>query len=223
MVIQYFLDFLCLFSHPVVGGDILPKTEKALYQIIYINGPSSSGKSTLIKQLQHTLKDPYLHVGIDQLINMMPEKVNDWTGGEASHGFSWKAATDIDGKPMQLLQIGPFAKKVSETLKQIVQLMAESGYFIIIDDIAFGKEGVDAWREALRGYQVIYIGIHTPLPVLEERERARGDRMIGSARAQFLSVHRGVSYDLEFDTSKVSVNQIVKSIGQKVYPSVHTQ
>lgn len=43
-------------------------------QIIYLNGPSSSGKTTLAKALQHAFDDPFLHVGIDKIIGWMPEK-----------------------------------------------------------------------------------------------------------------------------------------------------
>lgn len=50
-------------------------------QIIYLNAPSSSGKTTLARALQHAFDDLFLHVGIDKIIGWMPEKVNDWTGG----------------------------------------------------------------------------------------------------------------------------------------------
>ena len=52
-------------------------------QIIYLNEPSSSGKTTLAKALQHTFDEPFLHIGIDKIIGWMPEKVNDWIGGKA--------------------------------------------------------------------------------------------------------------------------------------------
>mgnify|MGYP003342011459 CR=1 FL=1 len=56
------------------------------YQIIYLNGPSSSGKTSLVKALQDKLSQPFLHVGVDKIIGMMPAKLNDWTGGEAPEG-----------------------------------------------------------------------------------------------------------------------------------------
>jgi len=37
-------------------------------QIIYLNGPSSSGKTTLAKALQDVFEEPFLHVGIDKII-----------------------------------------------------------------------------------------------------------------------------------------------------------
>lgn len=49
-------------------------------QIIYLNGPSSSGKTTLAKALQHAFEKPFLHVGIGKIIGWIPEKINDWTG-----------------------------------------------------------------------------------------------------------------------------------------------
>lgn len=42
-------------------------------QIIYLNGPSSSGKTTLAKALQHAFEEPFLHVGIDKIIGWMPD------------------------------------------------------------------------------------------------------------------------------------------------------
>jgi chloramphenicol 3-O phosphotransferase len=81
-------------------------------QIIYLNGPSSSGKTTLAKALQHAFDDLFLHVSIDKIISWMPEKVNDWTGdGETSLGYSWKKSTDASGHLIQELQIGPMLIK----------------------------------------------------------------------------------------------------------------
>lgn len=56
-------------------------TMNTKYKIIYINGPSSSGKTTLAQLLQQELDPPFLHIGIDRVIGMMPDKLNDWEGG----------------------------------------------------------------------------------------------------------------------------------------------
>jgi chloramphenicol 3-O phosphotransferase len=61
---------------------------KPAFQIIYLNGPSSSGKTTLAKALQEEFEQPFLHIGIDRVIGMMPVKLNNWDGGEALQGFS---------------------------------------------------------------------------------------------------------------------------------------
>jgi chloramphenicol 3-O phosphotransferase len=44
------------------------KTESV--QIIYLNGPSSSGKTTLAKVFQQVFEEPFLHAGIDKIIGL---------------------------------------------------------------------------------------------------------------------------------------------------------
>jgi chloramphenicol 3-O-phosphotransferase len=67
-------------------------------QIIYSNGPSSVGKTTLAKALQQKLGQPFLHIGIDKVIEMMPDKLNNWEGGAAPLGFSWKGLCCFVGR-----------------------------------------------------------------------------------------------------------------------------
>lgn len=188
----------------------------AKYRIIYLNGPSSSGKTTLAHLLQQELDIPFLHIGIDRVIEMMPDKLNDWEGGSAPLGFSWKNIIDETGHTVHEIQLGPFARKMSDSLKEIVLTLARLDHYIIIDDLASGKPEVDKWRSALKDYNVIWIGIHTPLPILEQREKQRGNRMIGSARAQYYQVHKDVVYDLEFDTSKDISEKIVQDIKERL-------
>jgi len=171
-------------------------------KIIYLNGPSSSGKTTLAKFLQNSFSEPYLHVSIDKIIGFMPAKINNWEGGDSPLGFSWKEDTDPAGHPVYHIQAGPFAKKIVRTLKDIAILLASQGYNLVIDDVAFGADQVEEWKEALKDFTVLYVGVVTPLDILEERERNRGNRQIGSARAQYNQVHENVSYDLEINTHK---------------------
>jgi chloramphenicol 3-O phosphotransferase len=205
-----------LYGEAADNQDISLKSMKTQYQIIYLNGPSSSGKTTLAKALQQELDQPFLHIGIDRIIGMMPAKMNNWEGELVPDGFSWKASLDEMGYPIYEMQMGPFAQKISDTLKEIVLTMAKMDHYIIIDDVAFGKEDVDKWRAILSDYKVLWIGIHTPLPLLEERERQRGNRILGSARAQYYQVHSGVTYDLDFDTSKDSLKKISQEIKEKL-------
>lgn len=130
----------------------------------------------------------------------MPEKLNDWDGGEAPLGFSWKKSVDASGNLTQELQMGPYAERVAKTFQEVVLLLANMGHHLIIDDVAFGKKQVDEWKKLLKDFSVLWIGVNAPLPILEEREKVRKNRMVGSARGQFHKVHAHVTYDLEIDT-----------------------
>ena len=185
------------------------------YQIIYLNGPSSVGKTTLAKALQEVLDPPFLHIGIDKIIGMMPERMNNWLGGEAPQGFSWKSGVDVDGKPTQELQVGPFARKVSDSYPEIVALLAQRGHSLIVDDVGVSDEEFNKWQTLFRNYKVLYVALKASLPALEQRERQRGDRIIGSARVFHHKMRFGNRYDIELDTSELSIEQCVEAILEK--------
>ena len=163
-------------------------------QIIYLNGPSSSGKTTLAKALQESFPEPFLHLGIDKIIGFMPAKINNWEGKFAPQGFSWEPAIDPTGHPIHQIHSGPFAKKMTRTLKDIALLLVSQDYNLIIDDVAFGAIEVEEWKQILKGYSVLYVGVLTPLEILEQREKSRGDRFLGGARGQYFKVHENVAY-----------------------------
>jgi chloramphenicol 3-O phosphotransferase len=72
------------------------------------------------------------------------------------------------------------------------------------------------YAEALSGLKVRWVGVFAPLDVLEGRERQRGDRDIGLSRWQFDRVHKGMSYDLELDTSRAPPMECANLIKQKI-------
>ncbi len=181
-------------------------------QIIYLNGPSSSGKTTLAKALQSALELVFLHIGIDKIIGWMPEKINDWTGGEAPLGFSWKKGQDESGYPIQELQMGPYAQKIGGIFQAVILSLARMGHHIIIDDVSVGKQQIDEWKELLKDFRVLWVGVNAPLPILEQREKERGNRILGSARGQFHKVHKNATYDLEIDTHQMTPRDAAEKI-----------
>jgi len=186
------------------------------YQIIYLNGPSSVGKSTLARKLQNILQAPFLVIGIDQIIFMMPDKLNDWHTESLAPGFSWQP---VKNKKKDLIahaiHVGPFGKKMVQAFKDIVIALAKSGLNVIVDDVSFGKVEVDAWREALKDFNVLWIGMIAPVEILEQREKDRGDRKIGSAKHQAGYVHFNVQYNMIIDTNEQKIDDIAENI-QKI-------
>ncbi len=119
----------------------------------------------------------------------MPDKINNWDGGDAPIGFCWKPEIDPEGKKSYHLQAGAFAKKILHSLKTIALLLASQGYHLIIDDVAFGKVDVAKWKAALKDYSVLYTGITAPLETLQAREKTRKNRYIGSCRSQSTPIY----------------------------------
>lgn len=200
---------LILFFLPLVSSC---QTAEPGGTVIYLNGPSSSGKSTLSKALQEHFDEPYLHIGIDSMIAMMPEKLNDWTGQPAPEGFSWKKISLDDGSQSYEIKMGPYAQKMQETFVEVIRVLAQQGHNVIIDDVLYPGELMKERQAALKDLTVLYVGVIAPIEELERREIARGDRLVGTARLQHEQIHRGVDYDLMIDTFALSTEEAVRQI-----------
>jgi chloramphenicol 3-O phosphotransferase len=86
-------------------------------------------------------------------------------------------------------------------MRHAVVAMAEQGNNLIVDEVMIGPGKAQDYRSLLSGFDFRFVGLFSPLDVLEARERGRGDRKAGLARWQYHRVHRGVVYDLEIDTT----------------------
>src|SRR5262249_9231515 len=75
------------------------------------------------------------------------------------------------------------------------------GLNVIVDEVIIDRTSWDDWRSALAGLDVVWVGIRCSPEVAEERNRARGDRFAGLARALTATVHRDARYDCEIDTT----------------------
>ncbi|NRB10924.1 MAG: AAA family ATPase [Rickettsiaceae bacterium] len=181
--------------------------------IIFLNGTSSSGKTSITKKLQEKLASPYMHVGIDKMVSMIPEKMNDIYGDlKEREGFYWHKSTDKQGNTLYEIQLGSYAKKISGTYKKLVAFLANENHNIIVDEVCLDKEGFQNWQNILADFNTIYVKVQGSLETIIKREKDRGDRMIGSSRAQYPIVHKYASYDLEINTDNLSPDEAAEKI-----------
>ncbi|MER7337889.1 chloramphenicol phosphotransferase CPT [Streptomyces sp. NPDC000075] len=159
-------------------------------QVIVLNGGSSSGKSGIVRCLQAVLPDPWLAFGVDTLVDAMPPALR--TSG-AGIGFG----------PGGEVLVGEEFRVLDAAWADGIAAMARAGARIVVDDVFLGgPQSQRRWREALHGLGVLWVGVRCDGEVAAAREIARGDRPSGMAAAQAESVHRGVVYDLEVDTTR---------------------
>lgn len=180
--------------------------------IIFLNGASSSGKTTLAKMIQEKSDVPYLHIGIDKLIGMMPTKMNNWEGGNAQSGFWWKISYDENGNQLAEIQVESYARKIGKLLQEMVLTMANQGHNVIIDEVCLDNNSFLQWRKILSPYNAVFVAVKANIDFLIERERNRGDRMLGSAQAQNAVIHHGKIYDLEINIDQQSMEESVGKI-----------
>ncbi|MFH9723141.1 chloramphenicol phosphotransferase CPT [Streptomyces sp. NPDC017254] len=157
--------------------------------MIILNGGSSAGKSGIVRCLQAVLPDPWLAFGVDSLIEAMPLKMQS-----SDDGIEF----DADGG----VNIGAEFRALEGAWAEGVVAMARAGARIIVDDVFLsGAAAQERWRRFTGDLEVLWVGVRCESAVAEGREIARGDRVAGMAAKQAETVHQGVVYDVEVDTT----------------------
>ncbi|MFC9661244.1 chloramphenicol phosphotransferase CPT family protein [Nocardia sp. NPDC127606] len=149
-------------------------------QVVLLNGVSSSGKSSIARQLLIDLERPFFHMGVDMIGAMRSES----------------RTYELD--PAELVDV---LRRTRAGFHRAVAAMASAGNDIIMDHVLS-----ESWRlrdclTVMDGIDVVFVGVHCSLDKLQRREQRRGDRPLGTAAGQIHSVHAHRTYDLELDTS----------------------
>lgn len=145
-------------------------------KIIFLNGVSSSGKTTLAKTLQARLPEPYYWLSVDTFMDMTPEK---------------HMSNDDDE-----------VIKTISAMYRTIKTFSDMGLNTVVDDVfSVSQELLDECVEILHEYPVLFVHVTCPLEELQRREKERGDRTIGQAEEQ-LSVLLPLdnTYDVTVDT-----------------------
>ncbi|WP_406101376.1 chloramphenicol phosphotransferase CPT [Streptomyces sp. NBC_01003] len=173
-------------------------------QVIVLNGGSSSGKSGIVRCLQAVLPDPWLAFGIDRLIEAMPASMK--ASGEG-----------IEIASAGAVSVGAVFRELEAAWMEGVAATAGAGARILIDDVFLGgTESQQRWQKALGGLDVLWVGVRCDSEVAAGREIVRGDRAQGMAALQAETVHRGVVYDLEVDTTHTESLECARTIAAQV-------
>ncbi|MFF8407495.1 chloramphenicol phosphotransferase CPT [Streptomyces sp. NPDC015684] len=178
-------------------------------QVIVVNGGSSSGKSAVVRCLQAILPGRWLALGTDTLAEAMPASL------KASQGGIEFAA---DGR----VSVGAEFRELEAAWIEGIAATARAGARVIVDEVFLGGPSSQRrWRDALGGLGVLWVGVRCDAAVAAGREVARGDRVVGMAASQADVVHRGVTYDLEVDTTRAEAMACARTIAAHVTNECH--
>ncbi|MFI1199991.1 chloramphenicol phosphotransferase CPT family protein [Streptomyces sp. NPDC020883] len=158
-------------------------------RIIFLNGTSSSGKSSIARELLDILDDGvYFHMAVD--------------------GFgAMRTRRELDGA-----ELDAALRRTRMGFHRSIAAMAEVGNDIVVDHVLS-----EPWRlldclTVLPPEEVLFVGVHCPPDELARRERARGDRPPGLAAYQYDLVHSHGDYDLECDTGAAGPRECAQQI-----------
>ena len=160
-------------------------------KIIFLNGVSSSGKTTLAKALQERLAEPFFLLNMDTFAHnlRMPEKFydNDWDNTK------WNRIED----------------KIVSAFHQTIKTFSDMGLHTIVDRVIVDRE----WVELCREYPILFVLVTCPLEELQRREKERGDRYIGQAEEQLSELLMSQNnYDITVDTHNNTLEECAEKI-----------
>lgn len=123
--------------------------------IIFLNGTSSSGKSTLAKELQQQLEG-YIHMSLDGVWVMLPEKVfheDEW----------WKSI---------------IVSKCVTGFHKAIAAYSQSGVGVIVDHCINSPDGIKECLLLFKNTRVVFVEVMCSVSTLREREKARGEQKL---------------------------------------------
>lgn len=172
--------------------------------VIVLNGGSSSGKTGIARCLQAILPQPWIRIGVDDLLDALPPSLM---------GSGTGVAFGRQGE----VTLGDDFRRIEAAWMTGVAAMARAGARIIIDDVFLGGgASQERMRAHLEGLAVLWVGVRCEPAIAVGREIARGDRMIGMAASQAAVVHKGVGYDIEVDTSQTEALDCARAIAARM-------
>ena len=133
-------------------------------------------------------------VSLDQFFHLYQEKYLNPATSAQSLILERIAATTIKG------------------LHRCARALCDAGNKLIIDHVFQDESWLIDCVLQLNGLEVLFAGVRCPLAIAEEREIKRADRKRGTARSQFDHVHADALYDIEVDSSTMTVQQCVQAI-----------
>jgi chloramphenicol 3-O phosphotransferase len=161
-------------------------------KVILLNGPSSSGKTTLARRLQAIISEPFWHYSPDLFRDAGVLPLERIGRGD----FRW-------------LELRP---QFHEGFQRSIAGFAYAGNNLIVDYIVETEASRNRLMELLNGLDVFFVGVHCALPELERREIARGDRRVGEARVDFEITHQLCSYDMEVDSTAGALDEMTQTV-----------
>lgn len=167
--------------------------------IIFLNGTSSSGKSSIARELVGILDEPCFSMPVD-----------------AFHAMR-------SGPEMAPDQLSVMLRRTWMGYHRAVAGMAAAGNVVVMDHILSEPWRLDDCLDLFPARDVVLVAVRCPLPELERRERSRGDRPAGLAARQFERVHAHGVHDIECDTSTSGpaecAREIKEFLGRRTAPT----
>ncbi|MDQ3704512.1 MAG: chloramphenicol phosphotransferase CPT family protein [Chloroflexota bacterium] len=182
--------------------------------IVFLNGTSSAGKTSISRALQNIMPTPMLRTGMDHFCGGAPISLFVCVEADGERPAEVDGWLEVyrDGTLVELPRIGPVGKRLLAGMYQAIAAVALVGNDVIVDDMIYDPEVLRSAVVALKDLPVLFVGVHVPVDIARQRELERGDRSPGGAAIFLEHVHVHDTYDLELDTSTMTPEECAARI-----------
>ena len=167
-------------------------------RILYLNGVTSSGKTSIVEALQ-ARRDVFFYVVANDLFQEM-------VGEEYLQEDYWK-----------------YLGEVIILMYHTAKLFSDMGKNVIIDSILVERDGVAPhyarMKEILRDNPLDIVEVFCPLDICRQRSIDRGDRYETQSDEQAELMAKDIRYSFRVDTGKLSPEECADAILKALFTS----
>lgn len=178
-------------------------------KIIFLNGVTSSGKTTISKAIQETADEQFYHISNDIFFTveqeMLHNKYIEVAGESAKDKYMAEA----------IVLMYHFAKTVAEQGRNVIidGMLEESNGFVEY----YKKTNYDVVLSIFKGFDILMVEVYCPLDECRRRNIARGDRGESQSQEQHDIMNKNIKYDFSIDTSVDDVKECAAKILRELY------
>jgi len=173
--------------------------------IVFLNGTSSSGKTSISTELLNQNEISFHHLSIDDFFLRLFKDYIDFVNTKCS---SIESAAREEAQVSTDIIIDSLVTVFYSTIKY----MSAKGINVIVDTVNDSDERLNICKGLLTDHPVLFVGVTCSKEELIKREERRGDRQIGLAISQYDKVYCHNEYDIELNTETLRPNECANLI-----------
>jgi chloramphenicol 3-O phosphotransferase len=180
--------------------------------LIVLNGPSSSGKSSIIRALQDIWPRPLFTSGLDAFIVGWPMSHVTFPGEDGSPAApsGMRIVAGSGPAPSWVPEYGDEFHAVMRVAHGSWAQLSQVGIDVVVDHCIVDATLRQQARQTL--VDALWVGVVCDVDELIRREAARGDRFRGFASGTSDMVHREMVYDFVVDTTTTPADVLARQI-----------
>lgn len=161
-------------------------------KIVFLSGLTSTGKTSICKELEKRKKYAYYVMGFD----LFEETIPEWSYTEERYA------------------------KAIIAMYYAAKSLADQGQDVIIDGLIMNLQGIDhhyaLLKEIFKGYPLKIIDVQCDMDTLRQRNIERGDRRENQSETQKLRVDKDVIYDYHIDSGVHNIEECTDMLVEMV-------